>query len=185
VTWQPPSPEDRRTRALALRADAIQAQLAIVATYRTVGAVCGVLGLLVAVLLPLIIVMTTPGHLSAAIVIPPLAGLGCMGYGVYAWIIFKPLPKKLLATGVATPAVVLSSGMVGPELQARRGQVQLRRHRYRVEVRPEGALPYEIEIRTFDGPMLLALNAPPLTVYVDPRDPKHVCPDWSTLPAGA
>jgi hypothetical protein len=40
-------------------------------------------------------------------------------FGLYSLALYRPLPKELLQTGVATPAVVLGAGMVGPTVETR------------------------------------------------------------------
>src|SRR5262249_27923920 len=91
---------------------------------------------------------------------------------------FRPLPKYLFATGTPMDAVVLSADAAGPSLEI--DGASYVRTSYLLEVSPPGGEPYEVEIRTFGGPSIMVENVP-LTVYVDPRKPSKVCPDWSTL----
>jgi hypothetical protein len=42
-----------------------------------------------------------------------------------------------------------------PTTEQRREAALRMRRRYRIEVRPPGGASYEVEIRTFDGPMLM------------------------------
>jgi hypothetical protein len=157
MTWQPPTPEQIREHALRLRAGVNDAMNSTVARLRVVGVVLAILGVLVAVGLTPVVALLVPADARPA-AFAPLFGGGLMAaFGVYSLALYRPLPKELLQTGVATPAVVLSAGMVGPT----------------------------VETRGFDGPMVRALNRPPLTVYVDRGNRMRVCPDWSTLPQGA
>ena len=134
-------------------------------------------------------VILTRGPEHAPPPIPAIAITGATALSLVAgglWMIafFRPLPKHLLRSGVSTPAVVLLADTVGPEITIGglgRPKGSVKRHRYRLEVRPPDGAAYEVEIRTFDGPSMLALNSP-MTVYVAPRKPNIVCPDWSTLP---
>jgi hypothetical protein len=186
--WQPPTPEQVREHALRMRAQMEGATLTAVARLRVVGVVVGVVGVLLAVGLAPVLGVVVPGN-DKLVAVLVVAGVGAMlvAFGLYSYAIYRPLPKELLASGAATPAVVLEAGMVGPTIETSGFGVSgtLMRHRYRLEVQPAGGAPYVVEVRTFDGPMIRALNRPPLTVYVDPRDKSRVCPDWSTLPRGA
>jgi hypothetical protein len=180
--------EQRRELALRMRAEAMERQLATVARLRGVGALVGVVGALVALVLAPILAVAGPGNNQIAVVLGVVATGACVtALGAYLYVLCRPLPKELLASGAPTAAVVLEASMVGPMIQTTGFGVSgtLMRHRYRLEVRPKNAAAYQVEIRTFDGPILVALNQPPLTVYVDSRDRMRVCPDWSTLPQGA
>lgn len=131
--------------------------------------------------------------LVGSIVLPLLTGVWCVApipiamAAVPATLMirvasrFRPLRADLLTRGHPTPAVVLAARPVGLTLRAfgfpdgRRGQ---RQSELRIEVHPPGQHPYEVVLTTFDAPRPNGLEGRPITVYVDPADPRCICPDW-------
>jgi hypothetical protein len=187
MAWQPPTPQQIREHALRLRAGVHDATNATIARLRVTGIVLAIIGVLLALCVTPLVVLLAPENARPAAFAPLFGGVLMAAFGLYSLVLYRPLPKELLQTGVPTPAVVLSAGMVGPTVETRGFGVEgtLMRHSYRLEVFPQGAAPYQVEVRTFDGPMVRALNRPPVTVYVDRANRMRVCPDWSTLPQGA
>lgn len=187
MTWQPPTPQQIRAHALGLRAASQEALGATVGRLQVVGLVTAILGVLVAVGITPVVWLFTPAESQLAALAPVGVGLGMVAFGVYSWALYRPLPRHLLQTGVPTPAVILTARAVGPMVQTRGFGVDgtLMRTAYLLELHPQGGPPYQLEIRTFGGPMVRALNRPPLTVYVDRANRMLACPDWSTLPQGA
>jgi type IV secretory pathway TrbD component len=99
---------------------------------------------------------------------------------------FEPLPAELLTHGRPTPAVIVAARPVGPGLRAtfaENPRSGARRSEYRIEVRPPGAPAYPVVLTTFDGPRPVGLEGRPLTVYVDPADPRRIYPHWAAFEA--
>ena len=100
--------------------------------------------------------------------------------------LFRPLHADLLTHGRITPAVLLAVVPTGLGIRAfgfSDGARSQRRSVLRIEVQPSGQDPYRVVLTTFDGPRPTGLEGRPIRVYVDPADPRRICPDWRTFEA--
>lgn len=126
--------------------------------------------------------------MGAWFIAPPVLGLGA-AIAAFMWRVaarFERLPVELLERGRPTPAVIVSAHPVGPGMRAAGfpdGERAQQRALLRIEVRPPSEPAYPIVLTTFDAPRPRGLEGRSLTVYVDPADPRRICPDWSTFDA--
>jgi hypothetical protein len=187
MSREPRTSDDRKAHALAMREQARDVTRAAIARHRVVSMLMAFLGPLGGIAFSAWLLTEVASDDQLMALLPAVIGVGLGSGGAWMVGVCRPLPTHLLATGVATPAAILEVTTIGPTIELAGGSAMgsLARQRYCIQVRPEGREPYEVMVKTFDGPVLLGLGQPPLTVYVDPRDARRICPDWSTLPSGA